>query len=146
MEKEKGYTLVEMIIVILLIGMIGCSVQIGTHRLRVAALKAKGYEVAEGIYYASRCAELTGNMYNSLCFENRVLIREDNLSPAIFTIRMDPHMEVYATKTGVMIIFDGRKAIERAGTIYIYDKGIRRQMRITVGVATNKIRVYYEKM
>lgn len=146
MKQDKGYTLVETLMVILLVVCIGFSVQVGNHMLRETRLKAKGNEIAEGIYYANHCAQTTGKMYNTLCFKNRILVREGNLSPAIFTIQIEPSMNLNATKSGMHIIFNGRKAIDKAGTIYLYDHEIGKQVRITIGVATNKVRVYYEKI
>ena len=141
--NQKGYTLIELVMVLLLIGLLGSGVQIGNRMVKEVTLKAKASEVVAGIEYIKQSAVATGNTYAIICFENRVLFRElpDN---TLYKVQMGQSITVPAHMTGEhFFIFRGTMATQ-GGTLILKDKSLRKQVRITVGIATGKVRVYYE--
>lgn len=143
--KEKGYTFIEMTVVLVLLGVIGVTATVGTKMLRQAKFEEKVCKVVQGIEYAQHCARVTGLQYNTLCFNDHFVVRRGREVP-LYEVWMEDRMAMKFSATGFLMFYHGRSAIERAGTIYIQDYDLNQQARITVGVATNKIRVYYEKI
>lgn len=142
--NQKGYTLIELVMVLLLIALLGSGVQIGNRMVKEVTLKAKVSEVVKGIEYIKQSAVTTGNTYAIICFENRVLFRQLP-HDTLYKVQLGQHIAVPASMTGEHFFqFTGTMAPSKAGTLILKDKSLRKQARITVGVATGKVRVYYE--
>lgn len=142
--NQKGYTLIELIMVLLLIALLGSGVQIGNRMVKEVTLKAKVNEVVEGIECIKQSAVSTGNTYAMICFENRVLFRKLP-HDTLYKVQLGQSITVPANMTGEHFFkFNGTMAPSKAGTLILKDKSLGKQARITLGVATGKVRVYYE--
>lgn len=142
--NQKGYTLIELVMVLLLIALLGSGVQIGNRMVKEVTLKAKVSEVVEGIEYIKQSAVATGNTYATLCFENRVLFRKLPHN-TLYKVQLGQSISVPAHMTGEHFFkFNGRMAPSKGGTLILEDKSLGKRARITVGIATGKVRVYYE--
>lgn len=142
--KQKGYTLVELVVVILLIGVMGSMMQIGNKMIEHIALETSVQQVTKGIEYAKQAAAVSGQQYNVFFHENRVLVRKGIEKP-IYTIRLPKNQRIYVRMGEQMVMFDGDITTKDAQTIKIINDNLNRQARLTVDIATSKIRVYYEK-
>lgn len=143
-SNQRGYTLLELVIVGLLIALLGSSIQISNRMLKEVTLKAKVSEVVEGIEYMKQSAIATGNNYALICSDHYILFKGLPYD-TLFTVQLGENITVPADITGKYFFrFNGTMAPSGAGTLTLRDKSLRRQARITVGVATGKIRVYYE--
>ena len=151
-KKEKGYTLIEMVCVILLMSLMSSSLMVGSKLLDELALQTKVKEVVAGIEYAKQAAALTGEKYNLFFLQNHILVRKGTWDKPIYTIYLEPNQKVSFNKEVVSdsinqsIAFNGTFATGDAGTIQIQNESLGKQARITVGVATGKVKVYYEKI
>ena len=142
--NQKGYTLIELIMVLLLIALLGSGVQIGNRMVKEVTLKAKVNEVVEGIECIKQSAVSTGNTYAIMCFENRVLFRKLP-HDTLYKVQLGQSITVPGNMTGEHFFkFNGTMAPSKAGTLILKDKSLGKQARITLGVATGKVRVYYE--
>jgi len=142
--NEKGYTLIELVIVLLLIALLGSGVQIGNQMVKEVTLKAKVSEVVKGIECMKQSAAATGNTYAMICFENRVLFRKLP-HDTLYKVQLGKGIKVPANMTGEHFFkFNGTMAPSKGGTLILKDKSLGKQARITVGVATGKVRIYYE--
>lgn len=146
MKKEAGYTLVEVAMQIILIGIMGMMVSTGNRMVRTARLESKTKEIVQAIEYAKHCAMTTGMQYYTLCASDTFFVRKGDGPVTLYTVPMDHGLYLTYSQTGHLMFFSGSKAVEAAGTILINDDHLGRQARITVGVASSKVRVYYEKM
>lgn len=145
-RNQKGMTLVELVMVLLLIGIAGSSITIGQHMLQEVTLKAKANEVVTGLEYIKESAVATGEQYNVFCFENRILVRKGMEKP-LYTIRLGNGIRIPNGITGQWIRFRGTMApCDGAATIKLIGNSLKKQVRITVGVGTGKVRVYYETL
>lgn len=141
----KGYTLIEMVMVLLLMGIMGYMVIIGNRMLDRTILEAKVNQVTKGIEYAKQAAATSGRQYNVFFFKNRVLVRQGMEKP-IYTIHLVDDQRIYAKSGDQMILFAGDITTKDACTIKIINDKLGEQAKITVDVATSKVRVYYEKI
>lgn len=145
-RNQKGMTLIELVMVIVLIGVVGSGVTVGQRMLREVTLEAKVKEVVTGLEYIKRSAVATGQQYNVVCFENRVLVRR-GIDRPLYTIRLGDHIKVPYGITGQWIRFKGTVAPSGgAATITLVDEILRKKVDITVGVATGKVRLYYKTL
>ena len=142
---SKGYSLVEMIMVIFLIGMLGSFVEVGSKLLMEAKFQATVTEVERGLNMARQMAVGTGRQYNVLCIGNRVLIRRSIEEP-LHRIYGGQSMQLSCSTSDKLILFDGHAAPSKAGTITVKHKGLKKQARITVRIATGKTTVYIEPL
>ena len=142
--NQKGYTLIELVMVILLMALLGSGVQIGNRMVKEVTLKAKVNEVVKGIECMKQSAVATGNLYAIICFENRVLFRKLP-HDTLYKVQLGKDITVPASMIGDHLFkFNGTMAPSKGGTLILRDKSLRKQARITVGIATGKVRVYYE--
>ena len=142
--SQKGYTLIELVTVLLLMALLGCGVQIGNRMVKEVTLKAKVSEIVKGIEYIKQSAAVTGNTYAIICFENRILFRKLP-HDTLYKVQLGQNIRVPAHMTGEHFFkFKGTMAPSKGGTLILKDKSLRKQARITVGIATGKVRVYYE--
>lgn len=139
-SNQRGFTLLELIIVCLLIALLGSSIQIGNRMLREVTLKSKVNEVVEGIEYIKQSAVATGNAYGLSCLNNCILF---NRLPndTLYKVQFGQDITILGDD---FFKFNGTMAPSKAGTLILRDKSLGKQVRITLGVATGKIRVYYE--
>ncbi len=145
-RNQNGMTLIELIMVLLLMGIIGSSVTVGTRMLQEVTLKAKVHEVVTGLEYVKQSAVATGEAYNVCCFEHKIYVRK-GIEKAAYVIRLGDGIRVPKDITGMLIRFNGTMApSDGAATIKLVDDSLKKQVRITVGVGTGKIRVYYEAL
>lgn len=144
--NQKGYTLIELIVVLLLVALLGSGIQIGNRLVKEVTLKAKVNEVVEGIECIKQSAVSTGNTYAIMCFENRVLFRKLP-HDTLYKVQLGQSIKVPANMTGEHFFkFNGTMAPSKGGTLILKDKSLGKQARITLGIATGKVRVYYEKI
>lgn len=143
-SNQRGYTLIELVMVCLLIALLGSSIQIGNRMLKEVTLKAKVSEVVEGIEYMKQSAVATGNTYALICFENGIWFRRLP-NDTYYKIQLGKNITVPADMRGEHFFkFKGTMAPSKGGTLILKDKALGKQARITLGIATGKIRVYYE--
>lgn len=146
MKLEKGYTLIEMVIVLLLIGIVGSGIMISYKEAGRVALETTAHQIVQAIEYAKQAAAISGQQYNVLILDDHVSIRNER-SDATHTIYLTQNQELKAPNLkDYMIVFAGDISTHDAQTLKIIDKSIKRQARITIDVATSKVRVYYEKI
>lgn len=146
-QKQKGYTLLEMIIVLLLLSIVSLPVMLSTRKLEDMALQIKAKEVVALIEYAKQAAATTGEQYNICCFENRVIVKK-GMDSAVYKVYLEDnqYIPLGATKYDSIqtMYFKGKMATGEVGKIYIRNVSLGKEAIITVGVATGKVRVYYE--
>lgn len=141
--NQRGYTLIELVMVLLLIALLGSGIQVGNQMVKEVILKTKASEVVAGIEYMKQTAVATGNTYAIICFENRVLFRKLP-HDTLYKVQLGQSITVPAHMTGEhFFIFRGTMAT-KGDTLILKDKSLGKQVRITVGIATGKVRVYYE--
>lgn len=144
--NQKGMTLIELVMVLLLMGIVGSSITIGQRMLREATLKSKANEVAMGLEYIKQSAVATGESYNICCFDHKIYVRKGIKKP-MYVIQLGDGIRVPKDITGKLICFRGTMAPrDGAATIKLVDDSLKKQVRITVGVGTGKIRIYYETL
>ena len=143
-SNQKGYTLIELVIVCLIIALLGSSIQIGNRMLKEVTLKAKVSEVVEGIEYMKQSAAATGHTYALICFENSIWFRRLP-DDTCYKVQLGKNITVPAEMRGPHFFkFKGTTAPSKGGTLILKDKSLKKQVRITLGIATGKVRVYYE--
>ena len=143
-SNQRGYTLLELVGVSLLIALLVSSVQISNKMLKEVTLKAKVSEVVEGIEYMKQSAVATGNWY-ALMYSNQSIWFVKQPGDALFKVELGQNITVRAPVTGAYFFkFSGTMAPSKADTLILKDQSLGKQARITLGVATGKIRVYYE--
>jgi len=151
-KKEEGYSLIEMIVVMALVGLMGSCFMFSSKWVEHLALRSKGEEIVAGIEYVKQAAALSGQSYNLFFIDDRVLVRKGIWDKPIYTIDLASNQKIsFHHKDSPKgwqqnITFNGTIATEDAGTIKLQNVTIGEQVRITVGVATSKVRVYYEKI
>ncbi len=143
--EQRGYTLIEVIVVIALLGIVLSSINISTKWVQNVQFKTAVRQVEEGLIYVRQAAVKTGKQYNLYCFSNRVLIRRGVEKP-IYTIYLSKGMSIPDNITGKHLIFRGSMASPKTGTISIIHQGIKQQADITVYIATGKIAVKYKAL
>lgn len=143
--KESGHSLIEVLMVVLLIGLIGGTINIGTYLVQRASFEKKVVEVEQGIMWARDAATMTGRRYNIYCLRNRVLVRQGTEKPK-HTIRLSEGLYIPRDITGKFIRFNGTMASPRTGTITIVCEALGLQADITVRVATGKTTVTYRAL
>lgn len=131
--------------VIFIMGLLGSMIGYSIEMVQQVAFESKVNEVVQAVEYVKHHAVMTGRQYNTFCFENRILIRRERDKP-IYTIYLDKGMYIPQYITGRFLIFDGSAVVDQAGTIEMISKPLKKKARITVGVATSKVRVYYEEI
>lgn len=139
----KGYTFIELIGVILLSSILGCTAMVGHRYVQTVTFHSKVKEVETGIVFARQAAIRTGRYYNVYCTSEKIYIR-CGVEPALYKIQLGSGMKVDKESTGKHIMFIGSMAPSKAGTIILVHEGLRRRARITVRIATGKTTVYFE--
>ncbi len=140
--NSKGYTLVEMIVVILLVGVVGSTISISSKLIQQVAFMQLVQEVEKDIIFARDAAVATGKQYNIYCFSNRVLVRQGVEKP-IYTTKLSRGIYIPDSITGKWIKFYGTMASPKTGTITLVCTSLHMQARITLRIATGKTTVYY---
>lgn len=143
--KPKGYTLIEVLAVILMIGIIGSSIQVGSAYVQRVAFETLVKEVEKGIINAQQRAVATGRQYNVYCTEKKVYIRQ-GVNPPIYLFQMGEEVTIPIHITGKHIKFNGTMAPSKAGTIEFLHRSLGKKARITIRVATGKTTVYFEAL
>lgn len=145
MKTCKGFTLIEIVCVIILLGLLTPLVGIkGQEAISRAHLNKVVNEIVIGIEESKIYAVQTGKQYNLYCFSNRVLLRQGITYRR--KICIPEGITIPDNITGKWIRFKGSFAPVRAGTIELHCKKLNKRVRITVGVATGKVRVYEESL
>ena len=73
--KEQGYTMLELVAVLALLGIIGCTVIFGTRLQDERAFKSTVRAVEESLIYVRQAAVKTGRQYNVFCLPDAVVVR-----------------------------------------------------------------------
>lgn len=142
--KQRGFSLIGTVCIILLSAVLMETAVIGNYMVERARLEGKVNEVVQGIELVRNASIFTGRQYNLFCFDNRILLRQSQT--CFDKIYLSSEMYIPSDITGGWIRFNGTAAPLRAGTILINDKRLKMRARITVGVATGKVNVYYEAL
>lgn len=144
--QQKGYTLIEMVIVILLLSLAASGISFSEQRNSKLKLEATAAEVVSEIEYIKHRAVITGTVCEMRWFENRVLVMDEN-KQVIFKTYMQRGQKVSKKKSSTInpLYFTGTMAPAQGFTMVIEQDEIRRQVRITIEPATGKVRLYYEK-
>ena len=147
--NQKGYSLLEVILVILLSSIIGSSIVVTTKFVEEVRFKTLVSEVEAGIRQAQRYAVATGEQYDVQCQEKKIIVKASDKS-CIHEIKIDSQI-IVALKdekgkemTGKRLGFHASMAPLKAGTIVLVDHQIKQKALITVRVATGKTTVYFE--
>lgn len=149
--NQKGFSFLELIIVILLSSIIGSGVVFSTHIVQEVQFKALVTRVAQGIKCAQQWAVATGKQYNVYCTKEKVYIRQGN-NPPLYKIEVGDEVTIPVKNadgtlmTGKNIKFCGKMAPSQAGTIILIHQGLKKKARITIRVATGKTTVYFESI
>lgn len=143
--KQKGFTLIEIMLVIVLIGMTVGGFYTSVRWMETMAFKSAVRQVEEGLTYVRQAAVKTGKQYNVYCFNDSVLVRQ-GVHPPIYTINLGKGIRIPDGITGKHLIFRGSMASPRTGTITIRHERLRQQADITVYIATGKIAVKYKAL
>lgn len=143
--NQKGYTLIEMISIILLVSIVGCSLSLGSRWIKTVAFRSLVREVEHGIINAQQMAAATGMLYKvSVDFnENQILVSQGNKEP-IYTFQIGDEVTISKDVTGSTIKFNGHMAPSGAKTIQLIHEKLGVKARITIRVATGKTTVYFE--
>lgn len=116
----------------------------GSKQLERITFNNKVKEVVSGIEYIKSAAALTGVSFTSYCFTDSVWFRKE--LKTVNEIFLEDTMQIPKGITGKKLNFSGTIAPEKAGTIIINNTHLKMRARITVGVATGKVRVYLEEI
>lgn len=145
--QEKGYTLVELVIIILLFSLAVSSITWSERRIQEIAFETKINEVVSGIEYLKHRAAVTGTSCSIRWFENRILFMDER-SRTIFKIYMEDGQSIDKTKSSSTnpLYFNGTMAPEKGITLAIKEVNLKKRGCITVELATGKIRIYYQKL
>lgn len=141
----RGYTLIEMVAILLLISVMSSAINIGTRVVDELNLQTKAKEIADEIEYTKQVAALTGQRYKVVFGTSKVWVQKDMNSPN-YKIRLAPHQKFKMNISKSQILyFNGNFITGDANTIRLINEKIGKQAIITIGVATSKVNVYYEK-
>lgn len=142
--KEKGYTLVELVVVMALISMIASLMITSSKWVEEKKLHMKTDEVAAAVEYVKQAASATGESY-ALAFGKKEIYVRDN-SNTLFKVKLEQNQEFPNSLRGEYMWFNGKQVSSFSTTISIENKSIHKVGKVAVRVATSKVRVYYEKM
>ena len=141
----RGYTLIEMVAILLLISVMSSAINIGTRVVDELNLQTKAKEIVDEIEYTKQVAALTGQRYKVVFGTNKVWVQKGINSPN-YKIRLAPHQKFKMnTSKSQILYFNGNFITGDANTIRLINEKIGKQVIITIGVATSKVNVYYEK-
>lgn len=141
----RGYTLIEMVAILLLISVMSSAINIGTRVVDELNLQTKAKEIADEIEYTKQVAALTGQRYKVVFGTSKVWVQKDMNSPN-YKIHLAPHQKFKMNISKSQILyFNGNFITGDANTIRLINEKIGKQVIITIGVATSKVNVYYEK-
>lgn len=141
----RGYTLIEMVAILLLISVMSSAINIGTRVVDELNLQTKAKEIADEIEYTKQVAALTGQRYKVVFGTSKVWVQKDMNSPN-YKIHLAPHQKFKMnTSKSQILYFNGNFITGDANTIRLINEKIGKQAIITIGVATSKVNVYYEK-
>lgn len=149
--NQKGFSFLELIIVILLSSIIGSGVVFSARMIEEAQFRALVTEVAQGIKCAQQRAVATGKQYNIYCTKQKIYIRQGNNIP-LYKIEVGDEVTIPVKNadgtlmTGKDIKFYGKMAPSQAGTIVLIHQSLKKRARITIRVATGKTTVYFESI
>lgn len=141
----KGYSLIEVVVVILVISLIGSSISIGKRMVDMTVFHHLVKEVEQDLIFARDAATATGRQYNVYCFSDSVLLRQGVKKP-IHTTMLSRGIYIPNNITGKWIKFNGTMASGTPGTITLVSKSLGIQADITVRIATGKITIYYRAL
>ncbi len=142
--NQKGFSVLEVVLVMLLIGIGGACASPKTQQVEEIRFRALARQVEKGIISAQYMAISTGREYNILCTEKAVYVRP-GFQKAIYKFDMGRHVTIPRNITGKKISFNGSMAPSKGGTIELVNASLRKRARITVRIATGKTTIYYEK-
>lgn len=140
--KQKGFVLIELVLIMLLSGIVATAAFVGFKMVEEARFECAVTKVMHQIEVAKQSAVLTGEQYNVISFDHRIFLTHGGYQ--ISKIDLGDSMRIPNDITGHFIKFKDSFAPQKAGTILIMDQILGKQARITVGVGTGMVRVYYE--
>lgn len=139
---ERGFSLIECILVLLLFGVISTTAFAGNRMVESTRFECKVCEVMHELEYAKSAAIATGMEYVVISFDRYIYVTYSGRQ--VKKIDLGSTMRVDDDITGHIIKFRDSIAPKKAGTIVIINKNLGKRARITVGVGTGMIRVYDE--
>lgn len=144
-SNQKGLTLIELVVVLLMMSIVMSTLMFGHQMAKEIAFKAKINEIAYAIESTKVHAVATGKNFNILCLEDRIVFKELP-EKTIYRISLDDEMCVDVKSRYKYYRFHGSMAPVGAFTISLNHESLGKRARITVGVATGKVRIYYETL
>lgn len=142
---KKGFTLIETVIVMMLSGLILCSVSLGTKYAEQVAFTTFVKQVENGIKSAQYMANLTGKGYTVYCVKGFIYIKPGSKKP-IYTFEMGPHVSLSPETTIKQVYFIGKMVPEKVGSIVLVNSRLAKKARITLRIATAKTTIYYDNL
>lgn len=143
--RQKGFTLLEVVSVILIMGMMSYSMKLSATYLEEVQFKHLVEEVEKGVICAQQMAAMTGENYKVCCMAHEIYIKKGIEKP-LYTFKVDDEITLPGSMTGGEIYFHGKMAPQKGGTIELIHTKLHKKARITVRIATGKTRIYYEKL
>lgn len=142
--KQSGFTLIESLLVVLLMGIVSLMLFVGSRQVERITFHNKVREVVNSIEYIKSAAAMTGSSFTSGCFTHSIRFSKEPTT--VNEIFLGDSMEIPKKSTDKLLKFTGTIAPEKARTIIINNNYLKISARITVGVGTGKVRVYLEEI
>lgn len=144
MGKKSGMTIIELTVVLLIIGFINLSFIIGSNWLNRIKLENKAREIISAIEYAKQASLLTGVSHSLQIKENTFRVYQNGISKKlIYKIELEPNQSlVNESNAKREILINSNGTVNQALTLNLRHKDSHQNIKITIGVATSKIRWY----
>lgn len=144
MGKKSGMTIIELTVVLLIIGFINLSFIIGSNWLNRIKLENKAREIISAIEYAKQASLLTGVSHSLQIKENTFRVYQNGMSKKlIYKIELEPNQSlVNESNAKREILINSNGTVNQALTLNLRHKDSHQNIKITIGVATSKIRWY----
>lgn len=144
MGKKSGMTIIELTVVLLIIGFINLSFIIGSSWLNRIKLENKAREIISAIEYAKQASLLTGVSHSLQIKENTFRVYQNGISKKlIYKIELEPNQSlVNESNAKREILINSNGTVNQALTLNLRHKDSHQNIKITIGVATSKIRWY----
>lgn len=142
--SQKGFTLLEIIGVMLLVAVLTMETAIGYNLVEKVRFESKVTEVVQHIEYIKVTAAATGKLYVLFSYGDSVRLLHQGRS--FKKVYLGKGLKIPPNITGQELRFNGKIVPHRGGTILIVHQGLKMQARVTVVPVTGKVRVYYEKI
>lgn len=144
MGKAAGITLIELTVVLFILGLIGSSLSMSSNWITRVKLEQKAKEIVSAIEYAKQASLTTGINYSLTIKNNKVRIYKSGATKTlVYTINLEQGQSLINETNGkTEILLNSNGAIDKAITLTLRHKDCNQIIKMTVGVATSKVRQY----